>query len=97
MKNVRFLTVSERNIMISIELSPAVEKQFFEIVQKSYDGDLKRTFLTLLNLHNKYGWKEQLVKDVKSIRSEVRKQREIKVDQIENTIKKYRKTLSNEL
>jgi undecaprenyl pyrophosphate synthase len=96
MKNVRFLTVSERNIMISIELSPAVEKQFFEIVQKSYDGDLKRTFLTLLNLHTKYGWKEQLVKDVKSIRSEVRRQREIKTDQIENAIKKYRKTLSDE-
>ena len=83
--------------MISIELSPAVEKRFYAIVQETYDGDLKKTFLTLLNLHNKYGWKEQLVKDVKSIRSEVRKQREIKVDQIENTIKKYRKTLSNDV
>jgi hypothetical protein len=83
--------------MISIELSPAVEKRLYAIVQETYDGDPKRTFLTLLNLHNKYGWKEQLSNDVKSIRSEVRRQREIKTDQIENTIKKYRKTLSNEL
>jgi hypothetical protein len=46
--------------MISIELSPDIEKQFSEIVRDSYGGNSQTAIVTLLKLHRKYGWKEQL-------------------------------------
>jgi hypothetical protein len=44
-----------------------------------------------LTLHEKYGWKEQLLQDVKSIRNEVRRQGDGKVATIEAAIKRNRK------
>jgi hypothetical protein len=46
--------------MISIELSPDIEKQFSEVVRDSYGGNSQTAIVTLLKLHRKYGWKEQL-------------------------------------
>jgi hypothetical protein len=41
-------------------------------------------------LHEKYGWKEQLLEDVKSIRAEVRRRGGIKEEIIEDAIQRYR-------
>jgi hypothetical protein len=44
-------------------------------------------------LHEKYGWQEQLHKEVKSIRAEVRRQGGIKEKAIDDAIARYRKSL----
>ncbi|MCP4104670.1 MAG: hypothetical protein GY749_03900 [Desulfobacteraceae bacterium] len=82
--------------MISIELTPDIEKQFAEIVYNNYDGDVQRTITALLKLHKKYGWKEQLVQDVESVRAEVRKKGGIRAESIDNAIKKYRKSIAGD-
>ena len=46
----------------------------------------------VLKLHEKYGWKEQLHEDVKSIRAEVRRQGGIKEKAIDDVIARYRKS-----
>ncbi len=78
--------------MISIELSPDIEKQFTEVVRDSYDGNSQDAIVTLLKRHRKYGWKEQLRQNVDSVRAEVRRKGGIRSEHIENAIKKYRKT-----
>ncbi len=82
--------------MISIELSPDIEKQFAEIVCNSYDGDVQRAINALIKLHKKYGWKEQLAQDVGSVRAEVRKKGGIRAESIDNAIKKYRKSIGGD-
>jgi hypothetical protein len=47
----------------------------------------------VLKLHEKYGWKEQLHEEVKSIRNEVRRQGGIKEKAIDDAIARYRKNL----
>jgi hypothetical protein len=79
--------------MLSVELPKTVEKQFWNVVQSSYQGDLKIAILAFLQLHEKYGWKEQLRKDVQSIRSEVRRKGGIKTKTIDDAVKRYRKTI----
>jgi hypothetical protein len=76
--------------MITIELPPDIEKQFFDVVRDSYDGNSQAAISTLLALHRKYGWKEQLRKDVESVRSEVRRQGGIDSITIKDAIDKYR-------
>jgi hypothetical protein len=44
-------------------------------------------------LHEKYGWKEQLHEEVKSIRDVVRRQGGIKEKAIDDAIARYRKSL----
>ena len=78
--------------MISIELSPDVEKQFNEIVRDSYGGDSQHAIVTLLKLHSKYGWKEQLRQNVESVRAEVNRKGGVSSEDIDNAIKRYRKT-----
>ena len=39
--------------MISIELSPEIEKKFTEIVHESFHGDLQKAITTLMELHQK--------------------------------------------
>lgn len=84
--------------MLSVELPKTVEKQFWNVVQSSYQGNMKIAILAFLELHEKYGWKEQLLKDVQSIRSEACRKGGINAKTIDAAVKKYRKTMgaSNE-
>lgn len=77
--------------MISIDLPKGLERHFREIVQEDYNGDMQAAITTFLELHEKFGWKEQLRKDVESIRSEVRQRGGIKAKTIDDAVKKYRK------
>lgn len=77
--------------MISIDLPRGLEKHFWEIVREDYNGDLQAAITTFLRLHEKFGWKEQLRKDVESIRSEVRQKGGIKAKTIDDAVKRYRK------
>ena len=81
--------------MLSIDLPSDIEKRFKSVVQKSYHGNLPYAIVSFLKLHEKYGWKEQLLEDVESIRSEVRKQGGIRSKEIDNAIKRYRKNMGN--
>ena len=47
----------------------------------------------MLKLHDKYAWKEQLRKDVETIRTEVRQKGGINSQTIEDAVARYRKTL----
>lgn len=76
--------------MITIELPKPLELHFHEVVQKKYNGNIQVAIRAFLELDEKYGWKEQLTQDVKSIRSEVRKQGGMKQRMIEETIRQYR-------
>jgi len=45
----------------------------------------------LQELHDRYGWKEQLQKDVDSIRAEVRRSGGIGMEKVDQAVKRYRK------
>jgi len=77
--------------MISTTLPKPVEKKLLNLVETSYQGDLKTAILSLIKLHKKYGWKEQLTSDVSSIRLEVKRKGGIKAKTIDEAILKYRK------
>lgn len=79
--------------MVSIDLSPMLEKRLKRVVQDSFQGDLQAAISAFLVLHEKYGWKEQLRQDVEAIRTEVRRQGGIPERTIDNAIKRYRKQL----
>lgn len=79
--------------MISIDLPSSLEEHFWEIVRDDYDGDMQAAITAFLQLHKRFGWKEQLHDDVESIRSEVRRKGGIKSKTIDNTVKKYRKNV----
>jgi len=79
--------------MLSSELSTETEKQFQEVVQKNYHGNIQIAIASLLKLHDKYGWKEQLREDVEAIRTEVRRKGGINSQTIDTAIAKYRKTI----
>ena len=76
--------------MLSIDLPTSLEKRLQEVVQDNYNGNFQVAIVTFLKLHDKYGWKEQLRKDVESIRSEVRRKGGITSQTIKQTIHKYR-------
>jgi len=77
--------------MISIELSKKIERNFKNIVRESYNGDVESAIISFLKLHRKYAWKEQLLEDVESIRFEVRRQGGITMQEINQTVRKYRR------
>lgn len=79
--------------MLSIDLPLDIEKHLKDVVKESYDGNLQFAIVSFLKLHEKYGWKEQLLEDVKSIRSEVHRKGGIRAKEIENAIKRYRQNL----
>jgi hypothetical protein len=81
--------------MLSLELSTEIEQHFQEVVQKNFRGNIGAAFTSLLLLHDKYYWKEQLKEDVGAIRAEVRKNGGINSRMIDDAIKKYRKTQGN--
>jgi hypothetical protein len=76
--------------MIVLDLPEDLEKHFWNIVRDSYHGDLQAAVTAFLKLHEKYGWKEQFVKDIKSVREEVRRAGGIKERVIEENVKRYR-------
>jgi hypothetical protein len=78
--------------MISIELSPDIERQFLGVIRDSYDGNPQNAIVTLLRLHQRYGWKEQLRQNMDSVRAEVRRRGGVSSEDIDNAIKRYRKT-----
>jgi hypothetical protein len=77
--------------MISTALPKPVEKKLLNLVETSYQGNLETAILSLIKLHKKYGWKEQLMVDIRSIRSEVKRKGGIKAKTIDEAISKYRK------
>jgi|LGVF01.1.fsa_nt_gb flavodoxin len=79
--------------MLPIELPADIEKHLRAVVRDNYDGDLQAAITSFLKLHEKYGWKEQLCEDVKSIRSEVRRKGGIKARAIDDAITRYRSSL----
>jgi hypothetical protein len=79
--------------MISIDLPVTLEKRFWDVVRDSYHGDLQAAMKAFLKLHEIFGWKEQFLEDVKSIRAEVRRQGGIKEETIEDAIQRYRRNL----
>jgi flavodoxin len=76
--------------MITLDLPETLEKHFWDVVRDSYHGDLQTAMAAFLRLHDKYGWKEQFLKDVKSVREEVRRKGGIQEKTIEDVVKKYR-------
>lgn len=80
---------------ISIDLPSDLEKHFQEIVQGNYGGDLQAAIKGLMELHDRYGWKEQLREDVDAVRQEVRRSGGIKSDRIAQTVRKYRKKIAS--
>jgi hypothetical protein len=79
--------------MLSIDLPSNIEKHLKDLVQKSYHGNLPYAIVSFLKLHEKYGWKEQLLEDVESVRSEVRAKGGISSKEIDDAIKRYRKSI----
>lgn len=79
--------------MLSINLPTTLEKQLWDVVQDSYHGNLEAAIAAFLKLHKKYGWKEQLLEDVQSIRTEVRRKGGIKAKTIDDAVKRYRKSI----
>ena len=76
--------------MITLDLPEALEKHFWDVVHDDYHGNLQAAMAAFLDLHEKYGWRELFVRDIKSIREEVQKQGDITEKTIEDTIKRYR-------
>lgn len=80
--------------MLSINLPRHIEKHFIDVVQTNYNGNVQAAITSLLKLHEKYRWKEQLSEDVKSIRTEVRRKGGIHSKDIEHAIKRHRKNIA---
>ncbi|MBM3236172.1 hypothetical protein FJZ31_07715 [Candidatus Poribacteria bacterium] len=78
--------------MLSIDLPTELEHQLIEVIQKSYHGNIQVAIASLLHLHKKYGWKEQLLQDVETIRAEVCRTGGISSKAIDEAINRYRKT-----
>jgi flavodoxin len=70
------------------------EKHFTDVVQRSYNGNVQAAITSLLKLHEKYSWKEQLSEDVESIRKEVRRKGGVRSKDIEQAIKMYRNNIA---
>ena len=76
--------------MLTLELPTEIEQHFQELVRTKYHGDIQMAVRSLLNLYDKYGWKEQLREDVETIRSEVTRQGGISSATIDEAITTYR-------
>jgi hypothetical protein len=76
--------------MITLDLPETLEKHFWNIVRDSYHGDLQAAVIAFLKLHEKYGWKEQFVQDIRSVREEVHRTGGINERAIAEGVKRYR-------
>jgi len=79
--------------MIALNLPSSLEKHFREVVRESYADNVQVAIAAFLQLHNKYGWKEQLRHDVQAVRGEVRRRGRINAKVIDTAIQKYRHSL----
>ena len=79
--------------MIALNLSSSLEKHLREVVRESYADNLQVAIAAFLQLHVKYGWKEQLRQDVQAVRGEVRRKGGINAKAIDTAIQKYRHSL----
>ena len=79
--------------MIALNLPSSLEKHFREVVRESYADNLQVAIAAFLQLHDKYGWKEQLWHDVQAVRGEVRRRGRIDAKAIDTAIQKYRHSL----
>lgn len=77
--------------MLSIQLPETLEQDVQTLVQEDYDGDWQAALSAFIRLHEKYGWKNQLLEDVKTIRQTVRRQGGIKQTTIDETVTRYRR------
>lgn len=80
--------------MLSLELPPILEQKFKKVVEDNYDGDSQAAISALLQLHAKYGWKEQLQQDVTTIRGKVRQMGSVSEQTVDDAIKRYREQLA---
>lgn len=71
--------------MLSLELPPLLEQKFKKVVQDSYQGDSQAAISALLQLHAKYGWKEQLHQDITAIRNKVHQSGGVSEQAIDDT------------
>ena len=78
--------------MITLDLPEDLEKHFWHVVRDNYHGNLQAAVVAFLQLHEKYGWKEQFVRDVESIREEVRQKGGITEKDVEDVVRKYRES-----
>ncbi len=76
--------------MLTFEVPAEVEQHFRHLVQESFHGNIEAAFASLLELHEKYGWKERLRKDVEAVRAEVAQQGDVTSTSIEQAISAYR-------
>jgi len=60
------------------------------MIKSNYNGNVKSAIISLMEMHDKYRWKEQLAEDVNSIRKEVRRKGGIHSKDIESAIRKFR-------
>ncbi len=79
--------------MLSINLRTDIESRFRDVVQERYNGNWQNAIVSFLKLHEKYGWKELLLEDITSIRTEVHQNGGISEETIEEAIKKYRNSI----
>jgi RNA-splicing ligase RtcB len=79
--------------MIALNLPSSLEKHFREVVRESYDDNLQVAIAALLQLHDKYGWKEQFRQDIDAVRGEVHRKGGLKAKTIDSAIQKYRHSL----
>ncbi len=77
--------------MISLELPIEVEQRFRDVVEESYHGNIEAAVASLLVLHDKYAWKEQLREDVEAVRAELRRHGGLTSVSIQGAIDTYRK------
>jgi flavodoxin len=77
--------------MITLDLPTSLERHFRDVIRESYNGDLQAAIAAFLQLHKKYGWKEQLRHDVQAVRAEVRRKGGVKAEVIDSAIQKYRR------
>ncbi len=77
--------------MLALHLPKEVEQRFQDVVQTRYHGNVQDASVSLLRLHDRYGWKERLRQNVESIRAEVRQQGGISKESIDEAITNYRR------
>jgi hypothetical protein len=79
--------------MLIIDLPPTLQMRLNTVIEDSYHGDVQAAVAAFLQLHEKYGWKEQLYQDVTAIRDEMQRRGGITQYAINDAIKRYREQI----
>ena len=79
--------------MIALKLPSSLEKHFREVVREGYADNVQVAIAAFLQLHDKYGWKEQLRHEVQALRGEVRRKGGINAKAIDTARQQYRHRL----